>query len=273
MRTIRSLLNKSFIGLALLSGATVLMPSAQAEIITGGAGDVRAEISYEQPQEYKYKNVRLQIIRAGKTLLDRNVSEENQFSRPIGDLFPGKQNNLPVIDLNGDQEPEIIVNFLTLGAHCCIYSLIYHYDSKVNQYNKIRQYWGGGGYELKNLDEDRILEFVSRDERFASVFTSYAVSGYPLQIWQYRQGKMIDVTRSYPKLISADATRLWKAFLEVRKQGDDGKGFLAPYLANMYMLGKEQEGWQRVEQAYRRQDREKYFAHVREFLRQTGYVR
>ncbi|WP_193195233.1 hypothetical protein [Nostoc sp. MG11] len=61
--------------------------------------------------------------------------------------------------------------------------------------------------------------------------------------------------------------------LEARKQGDDGKGFLAPYLANKYMLGQGQDGWQRVQQAYKGRDRTKYFADLRKFLRETGYIK
>jgi hypothetical protein len=45
-----------------------------------------------------------------------------------------------------------------------------------------------------------------------------------------------------------------------QKAGDDGKGFLAAYLAEKYMLGQGKEAWQQVEQVYKERERSKYFA-------------
>ncbi|WP_334843733.1 hypothetical protein [Nostoc sp.] len=272
MIMIPSFISQSLIALGLLSAAVVFTKTATAETITGQSGNVRAEISYDKPEEYQYKNVRLKIIRAGRTILDRKLPQENEYDRPLGNLS-GEENNLPVQDLDGNKEPEIIADFFTGGAHCCTYSLIYSYDSKSQKYLKIRHEWGNGGYQLKDLDKDGLPEFDSRDDRFAYAFTAYADSDYPLQIWHYRQGKMIDVTRAYPQLISSHASKLWQSYTEARQQGDDGKGFLAAYLADKYLLGQGQDGWQRVQQAYKKSDRTKYLADLRKFLRETGYIK
>jgi hypothetical protein len=272
MIAIHSFISQSLIGLALLSATAVFTQTATAETIIGQSGNVRAEISYDKPEEYQYKNVRLKIIRAGKTVLDQKLPEENEYDRPLGNIY-GQENNLPVQDLDGDKEPEIIADFFTGGAHCCTYSLIYHYDNKSQKYLQIRHEWGNAAYQLKDLDKDGLPEFNSQDDRFAYAFTSYADSAYPLQIWHYRQGKMIDVTRSYPKLIFNHASQLWQSYTEARQQGDDGKGFLAAYLADKYLLGQEQDGWQRVQQAYKKSDRTKYLADLRKFLRETGYIK
>lgn len=60
------------------------------------------------------------------------------------------------------------------------------------------------------------------------------------------------------------------------KKGQDtveyGRGPLAAYLADKYMLGQEQEGWERVQQAYRGSDRQQYFIELRSFLQETGYT-
>ncbi|MGI8505041.1 MAG: hypothetical protein ACR2LR_28530 [Hassallia sp.] len=278
MYDIRCFISQSLIGLTLLNVA-MFDTCAIAETITGQSGNVRAEISYDKPQEYQYKNVRLKIIRAGKTILAKKLPQESESDRPSGSLA-GKL-ELPVVDLDGNKEPEVIADFFTGGAHCCVYSLIYRYDRTSNQYTKIRHEWGNAGYRLQDLDKDGLSEFESRDDRFAYAFTSYAASGYPLQIWQYRQGKMIDVTRRYPKSIAKDASENWQTYLEAKKEGDDGKGFLAAYLADKYMLGQAKEAWQQVEQVYKEGEspsetlleRSKYFAPVRKFLREIGYVK
>lgn len=270
MNTIGNSISQFLVSLTLLGTVAAIAQPARAEIITGESGNVKVEISFEKPEEYQYKNVRLQIIRAGKTVLNQQLPQESEYDRPLGGLF---SDQIPVVDLDGNQEPEVITNFFTGGAHCCTYSLIYRYNSQTQKYQKIRHDWGNGAYKLEDLDKDGKPEFVSRDDRFAYAFTSYAASGYPIQIWQYRQGKMIDVTRRYPKEIASHTAELWKTYTEIQQQGDDGKGFLAAYLANKCLLGQGKDGWRRVQQVYKKSDRNKYFADLRKFLRETGYTR
>ncbi|MBW4615453.1 MAG: hypothetical protein KME21_19680 [Desmonostoc vinosum HA7617-LM4] len=271
MKIIHTLLSHSLMGLVVLSAATVFTQPTKAETITGELGNVRAEMSYEKPEEYKYKNIRLQIVRGGQTVFNQLLSQDNEYDRPIGDLT--QDDKLPVLDLDGNKEPEVIADFFTGGAHCCTYSLIYRYDRKSQKYIQTRHEWGNGGYILKDLNQDGLQEFNSRDDSFAYAFSSYAASGYPLQIWQYRQGKMIDVTRRYPKLIASHASELWQTYIQAQQQGDDGKGFLAAYLADKYLLNQGQDGWQRLQKAYKKSDRNKYFADLRKFLRETRYIK
>ncbi|MBD2496443.1 hypothetical protein [Nostoc sp. FACHB-280] len=267
-----ALLSQSFVSLAVLSQIAVFAQASSAATIVGESGNVRAEISYEKPEEYQYKNVRLQISRAGKVVLDQKLPQESEYDRPVGGIYE-KEDKLPILDLDGDKEPEVIADFFTGGAHCCTYSLIYRYDKKSQKYTQIRQDWGNGAYRFQDFDKDGIIELESRDDRFAYAFTAYAASAYPLQIWQYRQGKMVDVTRRYPKLIYGHASELWKTYTEIRQQGDDGKGFLAAYLADKYLLGQAEDGWKRVRQAYTKSDRAQYFADLRKFFRETGYLK
>ncbi len=165
MNSIRCFFNQSLIGLAVLSAVAVLAQTATAKTVTGKLGNVQAQISYEKPQEYQYKNVQLKIIRSGQTLLDQKLPQESEYDRPVVDFLEGKDSKLPVLDLDGNKEPEVIADFYTGGAHCCTYSLIYRYDSKSKQYKKIRHEWGNGGYRLRDLDKDGLPEFESRDDR------------------------------------------------------------------------------------------------------------
>lgn len=137
----------SFITLGLLTVASFSQP-ATAETITGQSGNVRAEISYEKAQDYQYKNLRLKIIRAGKTVFDRKpLAQDNDYDRPLGAI--AKENQLPIVDLDGDKEPEVIADFFTGGAHCCTYSLIYRFDKSRQQYTKINHAWGMAVMDLR----------------------------------------------------------------------------------------------------------------------------
>jgi hypothetical protein len=161
----------------------------------------------------------------------------------------------------------------TGGAHCCWFSKIYRFNSAQNQYASIEHFWGNGSYNLKDLDRDGRLEFESRDDRFAYAFAPYAASAYPLQIWQYREGEMEDITRDYPQLVYSDAYRLWQRYVENRNEYQEVvRATLAAYLADKYLLGQEEDGWRRVRQAYQASDRNSFFQDLRRFLQKTGYI-
>jgi hypothetical protein len=96
MNTIRTLISQSLVSLAVVSMTAVFAQVGKAETITGELGNIRAEISYEKPEEYQYKNVRLQIIRAGQTVLDQKLPQESEYDRPVGGLFT--DNKLPILD-------------------------------------------------------------------------------------------------------------------------------------------------------------------------------
>jgi hypothetical protein len=253
------------------------LPVRAAETVkTAEQGNVRAELSYEKvateglPQ---VKNMRLKISRAGTVVLNQ-APIDNEYDRPLVD-FTNSTNNgeesFAVRDLDGDKEPEVVVDFYTGGAHCCTYSLIYRWVPNQNRYEPINHPWGNVGYTLKDLDRDGRPEFESADNRFAYAFASYAGSGMPIQIWKYEKGQMTDVTRRYPKLVYADATRWWQVYNEAKSRDGEVKGILAAYLATKYLLGQQQDGWQRVQQIYGGSDRQDFFNNLRQFLKETGY--
>ncbi len=237
--------------------------AARAETQTAESGKVRAEFSYDE-QDYCYNNLQLKVIREGRTLLAQTISPDDGACR---------FSELEVRNLDANSEPEVILDLYSGGAHCCTFSLIYRYDHAKKQYKSIEHFWGNGGYQLKDLNRDKIPEFESRDDRFAYAFASYAGSSYPLQIWQYRDGRMIDVTRSYPELVYNDAYQLWQRYTEYRDQYPEvGRAALAAYLADKYLLGQSEDGWQRIQQNYQQSDRDSFFRDLRKFLQQTGYI-
>lgn len=121
--------------------------------------------------------------------------------------------------------------------------MIYYYEPTQGRYTHIEHFWAHTGYKLRDLNQDGNLEFTSADNSFAG-------SGFPLQIWQYRQGKMLNVTRGYPKQVFGDAYQQWQWYLEARSKGYEVKGLLAAYLADKSLVDQEQDGWQRLRQAY-----------------------
>ena len=235
----------------------------------------RGDFCLEEPQ--------LQIVRQGETLIDGPLPE--QIMDELGFCHPSA---LTVTQLDRNDEPEVVLDVYSGGAHCCFSSLIYSYQDNLATYATLEHFWGNGGYQLTDVDEDGVPEFTSRDDNFAYAFASYAASRYPIAIWRYQAGQMHNVTREFPALIYGDAYHHWEEYTQLRNgelfdlpyshaadypYQDYEKAILAAYLADKYLLDQQNDGWARVQAAYQRSDREAFFAQLQTFLEETGYTR
>jgi hypothetical protein len=253
--------------------------AAAAETLAAQSGDVQATLSWVE-QDYSAYDVRLVIVRGGLTLHDAPILDED--GQPTIDTPQA----LWAVDLDGDTEPEVVVDLYTNGAHCCLYSLIYRYvDGMPPAYHAVPHAWGNVGYRLEDLDGDGLPEFHSADDRFAYAFTAYAGSGFPIQIWRYEgsafEAGLRDVTRDFPKLIRKDAVRWWKLYLRDRgTRHGDVRGVLAAWLADKYLLGERSDGWHKLALARRAgyltgpegwPSGRRYVAALKSFLARLGY--
>lgn len=248
------------------AGSCFLGGVAKAETKTAESGNVRASVSFEPTSGLCSQNPQLRLLRGGQTVFNQNI--------PTKEVGYCRLSDLQVWDLDKDNEPEIILDIFSGGAHCCTSSLIYRYDTTTQKYTAIVHFWGNGRrYRIEDADRDGTSEFIARDDRFAYKFASYAGSYYPLQIWQYRRGKMIDVTRRYPQQVKNHATQLWQEYIKNKESSEGSQATLAAYLADKYSLGEGEDGWRRVREAYQRGDRQQFFSRLRKFLGETGYIR
>ncbi len=247
---------------------------------TAAGGPVSVRLTYKQgPQSFQVSGTHLQIVRAGVTLLDANVSRPcNQCAAVPAGAFGGR--SLRVADLDGDGEPEVLLDLYTGGAHCCSYTWIYRYTG--TGYSGKQAIWGDVGYTLKDLDGDGIPELNSFDDRFAYAFTDFADSWFPPQIWRYRAGVLTDITRSFPRIVSREARRALRTYHRVSRKRDE-RGLIAAYVADQYLLGHPARGWKVVRSAMRRgllkgfgrfdswPHGAAYSRALRKFLRRNGY--
>lgn len=250
------------------------------EVATGGA--VRAELSFTKVSDTEVRDLRLKIVRARTTVLDGRL-RLNCLNCGIVPLKVVGLTSLRVRDLDGDREPEVLVGLYTGGAHCCFVAAFYRYDSSGPLYARGEHDFGDAGFTIRDLDGDRVPELQSADVAFAYAFTSFADSAFPPQIWRYRQGRLTDVTRSFPKLIAADADALWRGYRKEREEeGADVRGTLAAWAGDMHLLGRGDEVWPALEQARLRGDLDgpgpwpagkKYVSVLRAFLKDAGYRR
>lgn len=260
--------------LLMMSSETVAAMKPQR--LTAKSGNTEAVLTFDQgASRFMVEKMRLKIVRSGKVSFDQALES---IGGPLASYrrANGKDASPIVIqDLDGDREPEVLIDFFTGGAHCCVVTNVYRFNPSSKSYVGTPLMTRDAGYELKALDQDGIPEFVSADARFAYKFASFAGSGFPLQVWNYRQGKFVDVTRKFPKVIRENASRYWTLVQERVKSGEDRevKGVLAAYLADKYSLGEKTDGWKNVREVYKQKDREVYFKDLEAFLRSAGYDR
>jgi hypothetical protein len=225
------------LALALVAALVALpaAPAAAAEF-TASAGAVSARLTFDQPSEIEYTNLHLAITRAGAPAFDGPVAVPEcpePFCRPSG--LPAGSSALGVRDLDGDGEPEVMVDVFTGGAHCCSVSWILRWTGA--GYAAVSRNWADPGYRLQDLGGDGALEFRTGDARFAYAFTAYAYSAFPVMIVAYRQGVFRDVTRRHKAVVSADARRQLREYVK-RRRGEFSLGVLAAWTADQYMLGR-----------------------------------
>ncbi|MEM8603901.1 MAG: S-layer homology domain-containing protein [Cyanobacteria bacterium P01_H01_bin.121] len=239
------------------------IPELVTETQVNEAGNVLAELSYLK-ENYVYDSLRLKVTRENELILDQTIPREGGFTRALG---------LRVLDLDGDGESEILVDFFAGRERCCSFSLIYSYLPRRNGYGITEQRWEYADYVLTDLDQDGVPEFKSEDTRFSFRFDEQSLAmSLPVQIWQYRQGQFFDATGLYPQFIEQSADRLWGAYLQRLQTRQNVKGVLAAYVATKYVLGEGEDGFSRVEFQYTGADRSRYLRELREFLRGTGYT-
>ncbi len=107
---------------------------------TARSEDVEALLFY-QPQSESSTNqvLRLQIVRRGQLRLNEAILLiERRNNQPIDEFLGVK-----IADINGDKEPEVIIDFRTNRSNSQVYySLIYRYNPIRGQYIPLRQDWG-----------------------------------------------------------------------------------------------------------------------------------
>jgi hypothetical protein len=208
--------------------------------LTASAGAVQATLSWDKA-EFGVANPRLAIVRGGATLFDASpvAGSDSCGQGYCSFLASGKRTSaLQVVDLNGDGEPEVLVDAYSGGAHCCALTELFAFNGSA--YAASELYWGNTGYELRDLDLDGKPELVGYDDAFAGAFSSFAASFFPPRIVDYDpsiKGALRDVTDHFVALIRKNQRQALHALKRARRQHYETLGIVAAYVADMYLLG------------------------------------
>ena len=230
----------------------------------------------------------LQIIREGK-------SYEFSIKSLVDDISASPFGRIEIVsDLDLDGEPEVVLDITTEGAYCCTIFVVLYFDETNQQYqisNQLIKNWGLTP-QLVDVDEDNKPEFVTRNYDFIWLTTPTA-SISPIQLFRFEAGQIVDLTNEYPHFVEQDA-QLWLAilrnqepeldenylqlphvemeylFTEERLQAEEIKQqiIIPTYLADMYLLGRFDEGWENVDGFCQNETCKDYLIQIRESIMQ-----
>ena len=266
---------------AMLAGGA---PAAGGATETASSGPVTASLSYSRTPDFTYEDLRLRIERGGVVALDAPIASlDCEYGCWPGSVIYEDRQSVNVTDLDGDDDPEVLVDLYTGGAHCCLLTQIFApRGASARSYARDEHSFLDAGYTLRDLNADGVVEFRSADGRFAYAISSYAGSGLPIQIWRFQRGSLADVTREFPGLIRADARHWWRRYRRDAPKrppfNDPGLGALAAWAADEYRLGHGRRVQRELRRALRRGWLDGFFGSGRRtvrnlnaLLREVGY--
>lgn len=271
------------LGLGLLA-ATVLpaaATAAEAGTATASAGIVSATATWKAA-EIGVSEPRLTIVRGGVTLFDGSPMAQSEscatgtFCRIASS--GRRASALQVRDLDGDGEPEVLLDAFTGGAHCCAVTEVFRFSG--SGYVGQELTWGDFGYGIRDLDGDGRPEFVAVDPVFAYEFTAFAFSRFPVLILDWSAGTVTPVTKRFPARVRLDAAAQRSTIRSLRRQRFDLRGVIAAYVADLYLLGQPHAAIRYLDAALHRGDLagdpiwkrgRQYRTALLAFLRQHGY--
>lgn len=223
----------------------------QAQTIKGEINSENPSVSISQDQikvnlNYSSKTDQdINFVTSKATIFENN----NQVLEVEGveSSFPYAMVQIAEMD-NQNDTPEVIFESFSGGAHCCIMALILTKQDNRWQSVEIGSF-DGGTNGASDIDNDGIYEYLTVDNRFLYLFSSYAGSFAPPQIWRLEKGKVVDVTKQ-PQYRNWLKTELEKFNKDVMPDTGEVNGFWAGYIAWKALIGEEMTAWQSMLKKY-----------------------
>src|SRR3954467_1696135 len=192
---------------------------------------------------------------------------------------------IALADLDGDAEPEVLVDRADGFTPCCtLETAILRRNPITGLYGELDRHWGES-YRVADLDGDHHAELITADLRFYEHFAP-RVAGFqlPVKILQLRGPALVDVTRAHPANIRRHTRSLGRLIRSTDEIADGHRpgnrtlarvGLrpqLAAYAAEERLLGRRAVGDRRVAHEVAKGRVEAGFRRsLMLFLARTGY--
>ena len=81
----------------------------------------------------------------------------------------------------------------------------------------------------------------------------------------------MDTSAEHPGEVLLDMAREWAIYTRRAADGLSGRGNLAAYVADAYLVGRQERAWRRIYRAYQEPGRARFFTALRRRLTDLGY--
>jgi hypothetical protein len=268
-------------GMAVAPAAAVAAPH-RLHTQTARQGSLRAQFTFRDTFVSSYwDHGRIKIWNRGRLIVNRatGMGPEPAFRHNK----TGPDRGVRILQLDGTGPPEVVVTLFSGGMHCCSETWIF------TGAQRTRKIWGHiGSPKLRDADGDGKPEFHGIDTGFAYLFGSFAASRFPAKVWNYANGRINDVTRSFPAEVQADMAQQYAGYQECLtgenpNRSECVRGALAAYAADGYSLGQGDQAMAVVQAAIDAGQTDPgpedesaampdYLEKLQEVLRQGGYA-
>jgi hypothetical protein len=137
---------------------------------------VEAQTSYHENYAGEVSGVRMEIFRDGRRVVNRRPPKPCGYCALIPAEAIELDHPVSVIQLDDSPEPEVVFDFWTGGAHCCVVSFIFHYDSGAGSYESFQHDFYDFGYRFADPDGNGQFVFQGWDWRFGYRFGCFGPS-------------------------------------------------------------------------------------------------
>ncbi|GIV29144.1 MAG: hypothetical protein KatS3mg028_0210 [Bacteroidia bacterium] len=132
------------------------------------------------------------------------------------------------IDLDRDGNKELFMTIFTGGAHCCFVFVAARLEN--DTFIPLDTIMGGHAeFDITDIDKDSIKEIKGANTSYAYAFASFVDSYYPVQIFQFKKNKFVDVTHLFPQEVKKDMAETKKTVGRFYIAGIGGKRICLPY--------------------------------------------
>ncbi len=257
-------------------------PQRRVEVATRRT--TRATLSYRK-LGLATVEARLQIFLSGRLLVDDRLLPFCSYCAVVPRGMWGGS-SLSIQDLDRDGDLEVLVELGKGGNYNIPYTYLYFprrtsWFSGSVTFDRISHVWGAFRVERRDLNRDGKVEFVSHDPRFFGRFDCNGCSRGPIQIWVFRHGRLLDVTRRFPNAIERDLKEYRQCLPGRTPRGANQRGCLPAWAGDQALLGRSRAIWPVVEAARkngnlgppRSREARAYITELRSFLHRTAYLR
>jgi hypothetical protein len=195
----------------------------------------------------------LTLTERGRAVFSEAVAKGSDFFRDAASLGPFQvyasatntpRGSLCVARLARGQQPTVLLDLYSGGAHCCTVLYGYRFGSPVHRLTEIDL-----GNPLAELAfEGGSFVIVTADNSFAYAFASFAGSGMPVKVLSFDGTSFTNVTRDYLGIVAEDANTWQSGYYQ---DPSSATGLIAAWVADEDLLGRSSSAWAFVENAVR----------------------